>query len=232
MKAVRNYFSVERAKLREMNFTEKRQYIWEYYKLQMFVTLFGLLIIGSFINSVFINPPKDDYLHIAWMAFPLHFERLNIMRDNLDVILVDPSRTEIAVRCYSLTGDFQIDQAVITQLHARLMIGEIDAGIITREQMLEMAEAGMIRPMDGVLYDLNRLFPYLDAEERLEIITYDFLDEGYVTNIVGINLANSNIINEMDVRGEYLYFVIMINSATNYRTAKALGLLLNEQWEG
>ena len=51
---------------KKMPFKKKAEHLWEYYKVQFFLTLFVLVITGWLINDVFINPSPKPY---AWVAF-------------------------------------------------------------------------------------------------------------------------------------------------------------------
>ncbi len=54
---------VEIEKLKKMNFKQKLQYIWEYYKVAILIFLFAAVLIVMFIRNASNNNP--DAVHIA-----------------------------------------------------------------------------------------------------------------------------------------------------------------------
>jgi len=51
---------------KKMPFKKKAEHLWEYYKVQFFLTFFIIFITGWLINDVFINPAPKPY---TWVAF-------------------------------------------------------------------------------------------------------------------------------------------------------------------
>ena len=228
---IRNFFAQEGAKLKVMNFTEKRQYIWEYYKLHIFGTAFILLLAGSLIHN-WLNPPPNDYVYIAWMAEPMPTANLNELEDRLSVIITeDPYRYAVTVRSYVLTGEPQMDQALVTRFTALLSIGALHVIMSTEEGVQINAEAGIIGPVHEMLAKLRQAAPaiYNDIAHRLLTITFTSFDDPPVTDTMAINLYGSSLLAELGFITDDLFFTVVINAERPYETAKALELMLYER---
>ena len=227
---IRKFFSTEAAKLKEMNFTDKRQYIWEYYKLHILFIGLGVIILGSLINIWFINPPQRDYLYIAWQAGPVHSGRLDEMGDKLSVIVYDQDRYRVSVRSYVLGDDPQINQAIVTRFHALLSVGDIHGIITTREGIQESADFGMIRSTAEVMDVLRESKPalYDKMTERLLTVTYsEGEDEPEITDIMAIDISGAPLLEEIGFVMDDLYLGVIINSSRFDEIARALAVMFD-----
>ena len=225
---IRNFFETEAAKLRKMNFRDKRQYIWEYYKIQIIVTCVIIFVIGYMINHMFINPPTRSYLYIAWQAGFVHSESLDALGTALNPIVENYERYEVHVRSYVLTGDPQMDQALITRFHALTHVGDLHAMIIRGEHDVRAnAEAGMLRPMDGMLAELLALNPAIYNYIQPRILSADFtdLDNNEQSAVLAISLQDASFFAERGVNTNELYLVIVITADVDYKIAKAVELI-------
>ena len=235
---IRRFFKQEFAKLREMTFAEKRWYIWEYYKLQIIVLGFVMLFVGSMINRA-LNPPKQEYLYVAWLAGPAFHEDLENLARRLDIIVSeDPERYEVAVRSYFLTGDPQMDQAIITRFNALLSLGSIHVLLMSYDEVHINASFGTL----GLIYDTMDALRELDRDmydkltDRQQAITYrlfDFIQENSpeVTETLVICLQDAPLLTELGFRTDDMYFGIVINANHPYESAKALIALFGGGFE-
>ena len=228
--AIRRFFAEEGAKLKEMDFTEKRQYIWEYYKLQIFIAVIVLFIAGSTINRI-LNPPKQDYLYIAWQGGMTLPEQLIMFGDRLSIIVEDYERYGVAVRSYVLSGDPQFDQALIGRFHALISVGDIHAIITTREYIREFAEFGIIIPITDVLAELEKLCQYTHEiiAERVYSFTFvSYHENDTVTDAMAIDISGAPLLEELELFGDNIYIATIINTDRFYETAKALYVMFYE----
>ncbi|MCL2571734.1 MAG: hypothetical protein FWE11_04965 [Defluviitaleaceae bacterium] len=223
---IRNFFRTEGAKLKKMNFTEKRQYIWEYYKLHIFVAIIIIFIAGSLINTWFINPPKQEYLYIAWQA-PATSIQLNALSEALDPIIGDPDRYRVSISSYMFTGDPQMDQAIVTRFFAMVHVGDLHGVVATKEDMIANVGGDLIKPIHGLLaeietFDIN-LFNHVSNHLLHVPITLE--DGTTVYDVVGIDLSSSPMIASVGVFVDDLYLGVISNSYHYYEIAKALEIL-------
>ena len=230
---MRNFFRTEADKLKKMNFTDKRQYIWEYYKLHLLFIAVLLFFIGYMINIWFINPPKRDYLYIAWQAHMVAHDQLGALGDRLSVIVENPERYHVRVQSYALTGEPQMDQALITRFFAMMQVGELHAIITTGDEMLANAYGGLIKPIYPVMDALAEINPGLHDYISERLITLTFTPEvsardgeaETVTEVMSIDLNGVPLLDELGFWSEDLYFGLVISSDYYYQLAKALVVL-------
>ena len=221
---MRDFIKTEWAKLREMNFTDKRQYIWEYYKLHLFLIGCGLFLLGSLINVWFINPPKHEYVYFAWQAGFIHPERLDELGERLTVIVPDPSRYVVSVRSYVLTGEPPRDQALITRFHALMTVGDIHGMLTTREGVYEGAVFGILVSPHVVLDFLREDNPalYEEMSRRLLYLTFTPYEGEEITIAAAINLSGLPMLAAVGIDMEDLYLGVLVGSEYYHRIAAAL----------
>jgi len=221
---MRKFFRTEIDKLKKMNFTDKRQYIWEYYKLHLFLIGISLLFIGYLINIWFINPPKRDYVYIAWQAHAVHHEHLTALGERLSVIVEDTERYRVSFNSYVLVGDPQMDQALITRFFAMLQVGEVHAIITARDEIAASASGGFLGPIYPVLDALAELNSDVHnyVLERVATFTYSPEGEEAVTHALGINLDGAPLLEELGFFTNDVYLCLIINSSHYYELAKVL----------
>ena len=227
---IRKFFAEEGAKLKEMNFTEKRQYIWEYYKLQIFIFGIFVFIAGSLINS-WLNPPKRDYLYISWQGGIISMDSLNMLGDRLSIIVEDPEQYIVTVRSYELTGEPQMDQAIITRFHAMLSVGEIHAVITSSEAVREFAEFGIIIPITEVLAELEKLCRDAHGIVADRVFSFTFISyhDGTVTSdAMAIDISGAPLLEELGLISNNIFLAAIVNTDRFYETAKALYVMFYE----
>ena len=224
---IRQFFSREKAKLKEMTFAEKRWYIWEYYKLHIILGAAGIAIVSSMIYTTFINPPKNDYLYIAWQAGLAPTEMLDNLGERLSVIVEDPERYQVSVRSYTLGDDPQMNHALITRFHAMLSIGEIHAVLTTEEEAEQFAEFGIIASLDEVLTIVRESKPDLYDAMAERLIAMTFIPDGEeetVTDIMSIHMGGLPIFTELGLISDDIFFGVVINARQPYSIVELLGV--------
>jgi len=223
---IKNFFRTEYAKLREMTFTEKRQYIWEYYKLHMFGFLIVAFLVGSLLNAWIFNPRPRDYLYIVWMGERVSVDQLSMLSEHLRVIVDEPERETVTVASYAITGDLQIDSALRTRFIALFQVGSLDVFLSTRDGLLEdILPDGFIQPVTEIMYVLSNINPTLYAllSERLLTVTFFEGIEGLEYEDFGaISMAGSPLLESAGIDTNDLYLSVVITSANHNRIARAL----------
>jgi hypothetical protein len=221
---VKTFFRTERVKLREMNFKEKRQYIWEYYKLHIFAFVLLSFLFGSLINIWFINPPKQDYLYIAWLTPGVPDEALRNAGGALSVIVENPEREQVQIISYATTNNPQLDMALQQRFIAMLQIGSMDMFLTPRAGITELADNGLSRSVHEVMGYIVESNPaiYREISERIITITYNIDEYTQHTDDMGISLAGAPFFDYVGIDSRELYFSVVINTQNFYRIAKAL----------
>ncbi|MCL2839893.1 MAG: hypothetical protein FWE05_03885 [Defluviitaleaceae bacterium] len=225
---MKDFFKAEWTKLKTMTFAEKRWYIWNYYKLQIGGFLIAVFFIGSVINHVFINPPKDEFLYIAWLDIPALSSTLIEMGESLSIIVDDDQREWVLFTDYSATDNPQLNQARQTRFHAMVMSGSIDVFITTAEYAQGWANANFIQPLHEMLAQVDS--PALEEaiDERLLTMTFT-PEETYppITDIMAVSLAGSPFMAYFGIHTDDIVMVLVGNANRFDRIILALEVFLN-----
>jgi len=227
---IKRFFRQEGAKLKEMNFTEKRQYIWEYYKLHIIASLILLVFAGSIINNRFINPPMREYLYVVWQAYHVMPDRLDSLSENLSVIVEDPDRYAVFVHSYVLSGEPQMDQALFTRFSGLLSLGQLHIIISSRDETEGNAMGRIIKPVHDFVAYFGEQNPELKEEIEGRVTIFTFTDTSVqgdteVTDAMAISLAGAPLLEELGFFTEDLYLNVVINAYNYYEIAKALTVM-------
>ena len=220
MNKIKTFFNEEAAKLRKMNFTDKRQYIWEYYKFQICLFIIISIFIGSMVNRA-LNPPKTFYLYIAWFA-PITFNHSNNLKTGLDIIVDDPDRQEVFISQYHVPGRMQ--QVLIQRFQAMMQIGDID--IIVFDEHYRHDMGNFIVPLDPVIEYLNYLDPTGAIIETIVNWTSESVfTEGEIINPHAFSLADFAMFNNIEMPSDDLFLGIPAGTDNHIRVAKAILVL-------
>jgi len=224
-----NFFKSERTKMQEMTFREKRWYIWEYYKLHIAAGILLIFFIGSMINRTFINPPKTEYLYIAWVGEQTAPSILSDIGENLGVIVSNPNRERVHVHSYASTGNPQMDSMAQQLFFAMLQTGAIDLFLTPQLGVQELAEGELSRPMHEVMAYVAAISPTLYQQVSNQLLSVTFEIEGYTyTDIMAVSLANTPFFEYLGIFSNDLYLAVVINTQNFDRIAKALEAIF--QW--
>ncbi|MCL2285724.1 MAG: hypothetical protein FWC32_05090 [Firmicutes bacterium] len=226
---LKNFFATERAKLREMSFKDKRQYIWEYYKIHIIAFALIAFLVGSLINTWFINPPLRDYLYIAWFGAVVPSDMLNSIGDALAATVDNPEREQVTVMSYAITNNPSFDSGMQQRLIAMLQTGSIDLFFTPVHGVTEIAESGFSRPVHEVMGYLTAVCAalYQQVSEQLVTITFE-LDENIYTDAMAISLADTPLFDYLDIDASNIYLVVVANTQNFDRIANALEVIF--QW--
>ncbi|MCL2605262.1 MAG: hypothetical protein FWD90_12350 [Defluviitaleaceae bacterium] len=212
-KSFRESMREERKKLGRMTFREKRQHIWEYYKLPIIVAAVVMVLLGSIVNRI-INPPKEDFLYVAWLGAQIDPALLTELGERLEPAVDNPERQQVTVITYAATADHALNAAMQTRLAARVRVGDVDIMMSTRAGIFELNEAGgWLRPADDVLHALRISDPPL--YERLDL----YVIEG---KPMGIRLAGSPLLESLGIDTGDLFLAVVSNTQRVDNIALAL----------
>jgi len=213
----------EWGKLRSMSFAEKREYIWEYYKVHILFAVIGIFALGSLINIWFINPQRREYLYIAWLGpqFASHAQ-MDALSYSLEPIVPNPERHVVQVTTYRASGHPDVDMAARTSFVARLATASLDVYLSTREGLALVHERSEIRPIYPVLEEMYILNPYLYRLLNTQLLT---LPSNGGQQTMAISMAGSPLLTSLGFDTYDLYFAMVVNSNKNYQAAKALEII-------
>ena len=220
---MKNFISAERSKLKEMTAKEKADYIWEYYKIPIIAAIVILFIIGSIINSVWINPPKKQYLQIVFLNNYVDETYTNSLQDKLEQALMTPDeRNTLQVLTTVVlfnTGEPQMDMANTQKFAAMTAIGEIDLLVINRDELGSLVEQGILLPLTNVLPD-NLLSKLSD-----KLMTA--ADENGMESDYGIKLNKNEVFTEFGFSAEGQCLTIISTTKRLDNTRRAIEFIFN-----
>jgi len=220
---MKNFISAERSKLKEMTAREKADYIWEYYKIPIIAAIVILFIIGSIINSVWINPPKKQYLQIVFLNNYVDETYTNSLQDKLEQALMTPDeRNTLQVLTTVVlfnTGEPQMDMANTQKFAAMTAIGEIDLLVINRDELGSLVEQGILLPLTNVLPD-NLLSKLSD-----KLMTA--ADENGMESDYGIKLNKNEVFTEFGFSAEGQCLTIISTTKRLDNTRRAIEFIFN-----
>jgi len=196
-------FATEKAKLKEMNFKQKREYIWEYYKVHIIILIILLIAVGSIINTVFINPPKQNYLYIAWLTQQEGINHTELLENALEPFVEDPERQTVTVASYATTGNDQMDMVLYTRFFGRLQSGDIDIYLLNGETISDLTYDDLASPIRETLGN----FPTDPS--------------GFA-----VPLSGSSILAEIGIRSDDLFLAVPVSAQNIDRIIKILEVLL------
>ena len=189
----KNFFATEHAKLKDMTFKEKASYIWEYYKIPIIAVIAAIIVIGSIINSVWINPAKKMYLQIAFYGEYVDDNAITAMCNQLgDAVMTPEDQQTMQISGASFmenTGDPQMDMAYQQKFAAMLSDGELDLIIINASDLDDMASQGILAPIKNYLSD--SLLPQL-SDKLAEAPDENGNNDYYAINLDNVKLFNDN----------------------------------------
>jgi hypothetical protein len=198
-KTLRESMREEMNTLKKMNFHEKRQHIWEYHKAKIIAAVIIAVVIVSIVNRV-LNPPKEDFLYIAWLGPQINPALLERLGERLEPIVYDPERQQVTVVTYAATQDHVLNAAMQTRFATRVSAGEVDIIFTTRTGINELyGMGGWMRPINE-----SMIAPYIQL--GLHMI------EGQP---MGISLAGSRLLDEVGIDTGDLYLAV-VSTARRY----------------
>jgi len=205
-------FHAEIKKLREMTFKKKMEYIWDYYKLPIIGICAGLILIGSFINTRFINPPPESALFIAWSTGFTTDEQIDSLKAVLDEQIVNEGENKEVFISMFFETDFSPFN--VQRLMAMLAVGEIDLFVVGLPLMEDYAAQEFIQPLDNILAEIKKRDPmiYAHIEENIEYALYKSGDGNLTERAMGINVSGSPLLTKLGFYEQELIISISITA--------------------
>ena len=225
-----NMLKTEWAKLKEMNFTDKRQYIWEYYKLHIFGFLALSFFIGSLLNTMIFNPPRQDYLYFAWLGQHVTSITLEEFTESLDIIVENPDRYVVRATNYNTEGlDPQMVMGLQTRFVAQLQLGILDLFMISREELYGFSSSGLVLPIKSLLSELEDINSTVRdiMNERLVELTFYLEDYELITDYMAVSMYDVPFFDKFGIPTDDLYLAVVINSERLGRVIRALEVIFD-----
>jgi len=223
-------FRSEVAKLKEMPSKKKVEYIWEYYKIPIIVIIVGLFLIGSLINSIFINPPARAAVFISWNAGFVLEEQLSEISAILEEGIVKEKDNEIVEIVRSLEGDDPtFNMANVQRQMAMMAAGIIDIFTLNTEMLENYSSIGHLEPLDEILVEIRSRNPaiYNIIEENTVYALHSTgaEDSELTERIMGVSIGSCPLFKEVGIFEQEIYFAVSVTSGNKENVIRTLIML-------
>jgi len=219
-------YKIEVAKLRQMPFKKKMEYIWEYYKIPIIAIILITAIIGSLINTIFINPAPQIVLAISWNAGYVFEEQIEDLKTSLQDKILDEYKNERidVMHMFFTEDDPMISMANIQRLAAMVAAGAIDIFILSSDQLEDYSLTGYIQPMENILSEIKTLNPFVyeSIEEKLTYALHELEDGSTVERIMGIDIKDAPLLSELNFFELERFLSLSITAVNRENAAKAI----------
>jgi len=226
---IKEKFRIEMRKIREMQGKKKFEYIWGYYKVHILVFIGILALIGSIINSVFINPRPQTVLFVAWSTGYATEEQLSDLTEAMETAIIEPKANETIeiAMFFSSHEDPSMDSAQIQRLAAMIAAGMIDVFILDTEMLEDYLRFGYLQPMDELLDDIRKQNPTIYNRITENTIRTEYTSFEGVTSdsIMGIDISKNRLLNEIGFFEFEKIFTLCISASHPENVTKALMVL-------
>ena len=222
----------EWAKLEQMDFTEKRQYIWEYYKLHIFAFVAVSFMVGSLLNTWIFNPPRQEYIYFVWVGPPVTSFMLDDFAEEVGSVIVEnPDRYVVRASNYSLEGlNPQMVMGLQTRFVAQLQQRSLDLFLLTKDELHGFSSNGFILPIMYFMDEIKEISPAVHnllAERLVEITFYEEENEVTITDYMAASMYGIPFFEKFNIQTDDLYLAVVINSERFERAVRALEVLLD-----
>ena len=191
-----NNLQKEKKKLKEMTFKKKCEYIWEYYKVHIIVTLIFILFSSSLGYSIYQNVKYDDILTSAIINNSMSDENRNYISNGFAEYYELDKESETIL----FDDTFHID--LDTPNESTYASTQKFAAMVAAKSMdTTIADISFFENYadEGTFYDLSTLLPE-DLYAQVEDYLYYAKDEEGKEKPFGLNLSSSHL-----VKGAGLY---------------------------
>jgi len=216
---------IEIAKLREMTFKSKLEYIWEYYKFHIIIFLVLIFVLFSMLNIWVFNPNPESALFISWNAGFVTDEQEDKLREFLEERLIEEGVNEEVVVAQFFFGnpDPSIDMAGLQRTVAMIAAGMIDIFIVDEDLLNTYTETEYLQPLDSFLDKIMSIDP--DAYERIKenVISVLYESDGIrEERQMGIKIGSSPLFLKLGMFEQELYLGVSITSGRTDNVVKTL----------
>lgn len=205
-------------KFKALSPKEKRQYIWEYYKMPIIITLLCILGICSFIHTIITR--KDTYCNITYYNSYVDENELYALRDTLNSLLIEnPNKSTILVNPIWSDSNASATLSPAEEIAIKVSAKEIDIAIVNSDYFnTQMAQ------------DMFEDISTLDGFSELNIPEYNWVQATDSTGhqgVYGIKLDNLNYLNDINSIPTDSVLTIIVNSERKEHAMEILKIFAN-----
>ena len=215
--SLKQQFHSEWNKLKPMSFSQKASYIWDYYKLHIFMLILIVIIGSSMVSALFINN-KDTQLSIALINNRTPQDSYEYLETGFWEYLGSQEDGQISVDTsmhISLDGtQAQLSYASTAKIAARLSAGDLDV-IIADPAIID--HYGFL----GAFADLKTILPQ-KLYEQLDAELYQITPEDGEAYYGGLSLDHTDFAEKTGTNIEQPVLAIISNTT---HTDESLALI-------
>ncbi len=133
---------------------QKREYIWDYYKLHIIGGIIGLIIIGSLLNMYVFNPPAEIAFDITMMVPNMDAEVKDAYVETLNALILDPDANETVEIEYvgsSVSSDANVVMAIQTKMMAKAQLQALDVVVMDDRYYSLLSDEGGLTDLEPLL---------------------------------------------------------------------------------
>jgi hypothetical protein len=204
-----------------MNRRELAGYVWDYYKLHIVFGFACILVLGSLLNTLVINPEKESYISVAVYGEFVPYESIAALESLLNEVLVPdelkPRWKATAENFFQSESDPMGSMALSQKFSALLFMGELD---------IIIAESSVFDDMltDGVFFLLEGLI----TTEPEDLFVRGMAQEDALNRVYGLDLTGSRVLALCNIELVHPVAGIVVSSKRHDISLQALQLLLSE----
>jgi hypothetical protein len=175
-----------------MNFREKLDHIWEYYKFFIIGFVVAVAVIWSLLYTIVLNPNPEPVLFISWNAGFATNEQIDDLKEYLEFHLADEEENEEVVISMFFFDENNPETIMMghQRMAAMIAAGLIDIFILDEELMELYAHNGFLLPLENILAEIYTKSP--EAYSRISEYTISALSEVEERCLRRTNRCNHN----------------------------------------
>jgi len=227
-KPLRDSDRKERDKLREMNFKEKLDHIWEYYKFFIIGFVIAATVILSVIYSLVLNPNPEPVLFISWNAGFATDEQIDDLKEYLEYHLVDEEENEEVVISMFFFDENNPETIMVGHQRTAAMIaaGVIDLFVLDEELLEAYSQIGFLLPLESIMAEIYRR----DSEIYNRITEYTIYalcgveDDVFEERVAAITIGRNPLFSGLGFFEQEMYLGVSVTSGNLNNVIKAIML--------
>jgi len=216
----------ELEKLREMNFKEKLEYIWEYYKYFIIGFVVAVAFIGSLLYTVVLNPSPEPALFISWNAGFATNEQLDDLKEYLEYHLVDEGENEEVVISVFFFDENNPETIMMghQRMAAMIAAGLIDLFMVYDDMMEFYAYYGFLLPLENILAEIYLKNPdvYNTIAEHTVYALCEVEENIYEERIVAIQIGKNPLFSRLGFFEQEMYLGVSATVGNLENAIKAI----------
>jgi len=216
----------ELEKLREMNFKEKLEYIWEYYKYFIIGFVVAVIVISSLIYTTVINPSPEPALFISWNAGFATFEQTDDLKEYLESHLVAEGKNEEVVISQFFFDENNPETIMMGHQRTAAMIaaGVIDLFTLDKELLEGYSQAGFLMPLESTLAEIHRENPdvYNRIAEHKVYALSEVEENVFEERLVAITIGKNPLLSRLGFFEQEMYLSVSATAGNMENVKKTI----------